>query len=74
MTNSGEVYAKEGGLSAAWVDEFSGATQVAVASDGTNGPLIAVLTGSGQVYAKEGGLSAAWVDEYGGVSQIANAG
>ena len=71
LTNSGEVYAKEGGLSAAWVDEFGGATQIAVASDGTNGPLIAVLTGSGEVYAKEGGLSAAWVDEFGGATQIA---
>jgi len=65
--------AKEGGLSAQWVTEYTGASQVAVASDPTNGPLIGVLTGS-TALAKEGGLSAQWVTEYTGASQVAVAG
>jgi hypothetical protein len=39
---------------------------VAVASDPTNGPLIAVLTTGGAVYAKEGLLAPTWYDEYNG--------
>ena len=35
------MYAKEGSLGAGWVGEFSGASQVSVASDPTHGPLIA---------------------------------
>jgi len=38
-----------------------------VASDPTNGPLIAVLTSGGDAYAKEGSLTApTWYDEYNG--------
>jgi CHAP domain-containing protein len=71
LTSTAEALAKEGGLSAQWVDEYGGVSQVAVASDPTNGPLIAVLTTNGTVLAKEGGLSAQWVTEYNGASQVA---
>ncbi len=67
----GVAYVKEGGLSAPWVDEYSGVSQIAVASDPVNGPLIGVLTTGGVLYVKEGGLSAPWVKEATGVSQIA---
>ena len=42
-----------------------------MASDPTNGPLIAVLTTGGVVYAKEGSLTApTWYDEYNGRRSI----
>jgi hypothetical protein len=45
--------------------------QVAIASDPTNGPLIAVLTNSGSVQAKGGALDAPWISELDGVRQMA---
>ncbi|MEZ0109920.1 hypothetical protein ABH920_003934 [Catenulispora sp. EB89] len=70
-TGNGEVYAKEGGLSAGWVDEGGPATQVAAASDPANGPLVAYVAFGGELYVKEGSLSAGWVDEAGDVAQVA---
>jgi hypothetical protein len=72
----GNLWAKEGSLTAAWTKEISvssttgptGATGVtgsagpAVASDPTHGPLIAVLDPDGNVWAKEGGLTAPWAE------------
>ena len=60
ITDDDTVYAKEGSLGAAWTLEYGvgDAAVVSVASDPTNGPLIAVLTGPGAVYAKEGSLGA----------------
>ena len=59
--------AKVGSLTAAWVDpEFGANVWGAVASDPTNGPLIAVNDGSGKVWAKEGSLTAGWVEEFTG--------
>ena len=66
----GVAYVKEGGLSAPWVQEYSGVSQLAVASDPVNGPLIGVLTTGGVLYVKEGSLYAPWVKEATGVSQI----
>jgi len=71
LDGSGNVSAKQGGLSAGWVAEAGGISQVAVASDPVNGPLIAVLATNGNVYAKESDLSAGWVLETTGVKQIA---
>jgi hypothetical protein len=46
LDGSGNVWAKDGGLTAAWTKEYSGltvsATPVAVASDPANGPVIGV--------------------------------
>ena len=69
--SNSEVWAKEGGLSAGWVDEGGPATQVAAASDPTNGPLVAYIGFGGELYAKEGSLSAGWVDEASDVAQVA---
>ena len=72
LTARGIVYAKEGSLTAGWVEEFTGAEDepyaLAVASDPTNGPLIAVVDTSGNAWAKEGSLTAAWV---GGIRRCA---
>jgi hypothetical protein len=66
------VWAKEGSMTAAsWLLEFGGATVVSVASDPTNGPLIAVLSGT-TVYAKEGSMTGAtWTTELTGASSPA---
>ena len=71
IDDRGNVWAKEGSLTAPWVEEYSGSgaaapEAVSVASDPTNGPLIAVSTAGGVVYAKEGSLTAAWVEEFTG--------
>jgi hypothetical protein len=78
LDGAGNVWAKEGGLTAPWAEisvysssctaatgpcgdtRTPGPLQVAVASDPTNGPLIAVLDGNGNVWVKEGSLAAAW--------------
>jgi len=39
------------------------ANAIAVASDGTNGPLLAYRTSAGAFYAKQGGRGAQWVEE-----------
>jgi CHAP domain len=71
-TPAGDVSAKQGSLSAQWVDEAGPkVTGVAVASDPVHGPLIAIRESNGEVYAKEGGLSAQWVDESSGVASVA---
>jgi hypothetical protein len=45
----------------AWVAESAdNVKQIALASDGTNGPLLGVLLNSGLFEAKEGGLGSAW--------------
>ena len=63
-TPSGGFYVKEGGLSTSWVqEEASGVQQIALASDGVNGPLIGFVNSAGAFYVKEGGLSAPWVQE-----------
>jgi hypothetical protein len=71
VLNGGTAYVKEGGLSAPWVAEASGISEMAVATDPRNGPLIGVLTTDGTVWVKEGGLSAPWVQEATGISQLA---
>jgi hypothetical protein len=71
VLTGGNALVKVGGLSAAWTSEDSGVSQVAVATDTTNGPLIGIVTSGGEAYVKEGGLSAPWVHEYNGVKQIA---
>ena len=48
---------------ATWLDEYNTATEVSVASDPTNGPLIAVVAGDND-YAKEGSMTGAtWTQE-----------
>ncbi len=56
--------AKQGSVNGAWTTEWAtGASKIAVASDPTNGPLIAVFNGS-SVYAKEGSMTGAtWTEE-----------
>jgi hypothetical protein len=67
--------AKEGSLDGAWTTEYTGASAVAVGSDDTNGPLIAVLASTGgQALAKQGTLNGPWTSQLSGVSQIAAAG
>ena len=48
LTTGGKVLAKQGSLVAAWTTEYSGVSKIAVASDSTNGPLIAVRLGQAQ--------------------------
>ncbi|BEL10833.1 hypothetical protein Q0Z83_090240 [Actinoplanes sichuanensis] len=69
VTTGGTALVKEGGLSAGWVNEYSGVQQVEVEGD-----RIGVLTTGGTALVKDGGLSAGWVTEYTGVKQIALAG
>lgn len=73
LAADGHVYAKEGDLSGAWVDEGGGNQAVSVASDPTNGPLIAVMS-NGHANIKEGSLYSSWVDEGGGNAAVAVAG
>ena len=64
--NPDDFAAKVGSLTAPWVDPVYGSNDWgAIASDPTNGPLIAVNDGSGNIWAKEGSLTAAtWMKEY----------
>jgi hypothetical protein len=59
-----------GGTTTTTTGPITGALQVAVASDASNGPLIAVLTGSGQLLVKEGSVTAPWHAEYTGVLNL----
>ena len=43
---------------------------IAVASDATHGPLIAVLLWSGELMVKEGSLTAPWNDEYSSAEEV----
>lgn len=70
LTTGGTVQAKAGSLSAAWNQESTGVSRVAVATDATHGPLIGVLTSGGDASAAQGLLNAP-VHEYTGVKQIA---
>ena len=75
LESNGDVEAKDGGLSAQWVDEAGpSVTATAVASDEADGPLIAVRKSNGEVDAKEGGISAQWLVESGGGSSVGVAG
>ncbi len=68
LDGSGNVWVKEGSLTATWTEECAGgATFVAVASDAKHGPLIAARVGT-DVWAKEGSAIAAWTNEYSGLS------
>ncbi|WP_236654527.1 GDSL-type esterase/lipase family protein, partial [Streptacidiphilus anmyonensis] len=71
LGKDGNDYVKEGGLSADWVTEYGSVGQAALASDTTDGPVIAVGTG-GDAYAKQGGLSTGWATEYNGAPQSSN--
>lgn len=73
-TPDGELLVKQGSLSAAWNDEYSGVNQVAVATDTANGPLIATLTAQGEMLVKEGTLTAGWDTEHTDTDQVAVAG
>jgi len=71
LSTSGTFYAKQGSLSAPWVEERTGVKAIALANDSTNGPLIGYLSTSGTFYAKQGSLSAPWVEQGTGVTAIA---
>ena len=71
LSTSGTFYAKQGSLSAPWVEQGTGVTAIALASDATDGPLVGYLTTSGAFYVREGGLSAPAVEEETGVKAIA---
>jgi len=73
LTTAGVMYAKEGSLTAGWTKEYTGAAQMAVASDPVTGALIGMLS-AGVAYAKQGGLSTPWTNESFGVTQVAVAG
>jgi hypothetical protein len=68
------MYAKEGSLTGGWTKEFTGTTQMSVASDPTSGPLIGMVSTAGLAYAKQGGLSGPWTVENTGITQEAVAG
>jgi hypothetical protein len=70
LTSGGTALAKAGSLAAAWNQENTGVSQVAVATDSTTGPLIGTLTSGGEAFATQGLLNAP-VDEYTGVKEIA---
>ena len=71
LSTSGTFYAKQGSLSAPWVEQGTGVTAIALASDVTDGPLVGYLTTSGAFYVRDGGLSAPAVEEETGVKAIA---
>ena len=53
-------------------EQGPGVRDVAVATDATNGPLLAIVDATGTVYAKQGSLRAGWVKEQGpGVWEVA---
>jgi serine protease len=70
LTSGGTVLAKAGSLAAAWNQESSGVSQVAVATDSTNGPLIGTLTSDGEAFATQSLLNTP-VHEYTGVKEVA---
>jgi serine protease len=70
LTSGGTVLAKAGGLATAWNQESSGVSQVAVATDSSNGPLIGTLTSDGEAFATQSLLNTP-VDEYAGVKEVA---
>jgi hypothetical protein len=51
--------------------EQTGVQSVAVASDPTYGPLIAIVDSNGSAWAKEGSLTAGWTMEQTGVQSVA---
>src|SRR5438552_1859857 len=62
----GEALVKEGGLTAAWFDEYGPASSApAVRAITVAGDLIGVVTEVGEFLVKKGGLTAPWVDELG---------
>jgi hypothetical protein len=68
VSPSGDLYVKEGSLSAAWNDEWNGyfgptTYGVSLASDIANGPTIAVALGNGTDQVKSGSLTGGWVTE-----------
>jgi hypothetical protein len=69
-SGAGTVLAKAGSLTAAWNQESSGVSQVAVATDSAHGPLIGTLTTDGEAFASQGLLNTP-VSEYTGVKEIA---
>jgi hypothetical protein len=64
VDQNGTAYVRYGSLTAPLAGEWAGATQIAVASDPVNGPLIAVISNAGNVYAKEGATGAQWVEVF----------
>lgn len=61
---SGALHAKEGGLGATWSTEYEGPVKsAAMATDPTNGSLLAAVNEGGTLYAKQGGLTASWIEE-----------
>jgi len=71
LSTGGTFFAKEGGLTAPWVEEKTGAAAIGLASGGTAGPFVGYLSTSGVFYAKEGGLTTPWVEQATGVKAIA---
>ena len=43
LTTKGQVLAKQGSLDGPWISEYTGASQLAVASDGDNGLLLSLI-------------------------------
>jgi hypothetical protein len=70
LTSGGTALAKAGSLAAAWNQESSGVSQVAVATDSAHGPLIGTLTSDGDAFATQGLLNTP-VPEYTGVKEVA---
>jgi serine protease len=70
LTSDGTVLAKAGSLAAAWNQESSGVSQVSMATDSANGPLIGTLTSNGEAFAAQGLLNSP-VSEYTGVKEVA---
>jgi hypothetical protein len=70
LTSSGAVLAKAGSLTAAWNQESSGVSQIAVATDSTNGPLFGELTSDGEAFATPSLLNTP-VHEYTGAQEVA---
>jgi len=71
VLNTGTTaYAKDGGLSAAWVTQRAGVKQLALA-----GERVGLLTTDGTAYVREGALNATtWVTEHTSIKQIVLAG
>jgi hypothetical protein len=70
LTSGGTVLAKAGSVAAAWNQESSGVSRIAVATDSTNGPLIGALTSGGEAFATQSLLNTP-VYEYTGVKEVA---
>ncbi|MBO0885030.1 MAG: hypothetical protein J2P17_32800, partial [Mycobacterium sp.] len=65
VTTDAQALVKERDLSASWVTENGGVTQVVV-----DGGRIGIITTAGSAYVKEGGLSTTWVHEADSVAQL----